>query len=393
MARMIRIALLGSFPTHLYRHKVHFRRSPKPTLVANANLAKALAKIPSAEVHIITPASLWKTQVIEDEGLNIHFLGKPPRLDLLNRITRLQWSKLHIHHYLNRLKPDIVHGIGTDHEYACIAVTSKYPHVITLHGIMSQIKRKMNLSRFSLNYLLAEMETVVVKRTRYLIAINEYVLQQFATVFKGKAFKIENAVHPIFFEIPSSKEEYDLAFVGMFDRRKRLLNLIQALEQVRCKQPDVLLKIIGTARDPVYFEEINAYIRDAGLQEHVEFLGQLTQEDLALTLAKAGVLVLPSIQETAPLAISEAQVLGKPVVATDVGGVRHMVNDGKTGFVVPADNIAALADKILVLLEDANLRKIMGLEARERARTIHHPDTVAQKTMDVYSEVLNRLAT
>lgn len=386
---MLRIAILGSFPMYPYQHKVHFLRRPKPTIVANANLAKGLAKIPSAEVHVITLASLWKAQVIEDERLNIHFLGKPPRLDLLNRITRLQFSKLHIDHYLSRLKPDIVHGIGTEHIYAYIAVTSKFPHVITLHGVISQVTKKMGLPRFSLYHLLADMEIEIVKRTKYLIAINEYVLEQFAKIFKGKAIKIENAVHPIFFEIPSTKEEYDLAFVGMFDRRKRLLNLIQALEQVQCKRPNVLLKVIGATRDPSYFEEIKIYIRNVGLQGHVEFLGQLSQEELALALSKARVLVLPSIQETAPLVISEAQVLGKPVVATDVGGVRHMVDDGETGFVVPADNIVALADKISILLEDANLRRIMGLKAKERAQAVHHPDIVAQKTMDFYLKVLN----
>jgi hypothetical protein len=121
----MKIALLGSFPIYPYRNIVKFwNNRPDLTTTWNYNLAKALASIPECEVHFFTNAPLLKTKVINIDGFFIHFVGHLPKINYLDYITRFRYSKLIFHNLLNKLKPDIVHGSGTDHEYAYIATTS-----------------------------------------------------------------------------------------------------------------------------------------------------------------------------------------------------------------------------------------------------------------------------
>ena len=386
----IKVALLGSFPMYPYKDIVAFR-NPRKGLVTswNYNLAKALAKISNLEVHFFANASLWKTKVVNDEGLNIHFVGHPPRLDILNRLTQIKFSQYQLHRMLNKLKPDIVHGIGTDHEYAYIAVTSRFPHVITLHGIMKQIVMKMNPPWFSTHRLFAKYEKRAINNAKDLIAINPYVLEQIEQDYSGNVYHIANAIHPDFFRIPGC-EEYDIAFVGIYDKRKRLLNLIKACNRVKETAPNLQLKIIGSNRDSSYENLIKKYIEENNLKNNIEFVGQLSQKELAKKLAKTKLLVLPSIEETAPMVIAEAQALGKPVIATDVGGIKHMIRDGVTGFVISPDDINAIAEKVRLLLEDDTLRRDMGKRVKQKAGNTYHPDIIAEKTFQVYKEIFSR---
>ncbi|MBI9054681.1 MAG: glycosyltransferase family 4 protein [Bacteroidales bacterium] len=387
--KKIKIALLGSFPIYPYRNKIKFWNNRKNLVTSwNYNLAYALAKNPELEVHFFCNASLWKTEIYTDKDLHIHFIGHPPRLDILNRLSFMQFSNFQIQRLLNKLKPDLVHGIGTDHEYAYIAVKSGYPNVVTVHGVMKQIVEKYNSPWYSSFSLFAIFESLAIQKTKHIISINPYVSEQF-DYFKGQFHQIENSISADFFSIPS-KEEYDLCFIGMYNKGKRLLNVISALQILRTNHPDIKLKIIGNPLDLVYDQEIKKFIQNNNLEHNVKFLGQLEQKEVATLLAQSKMLVVPSIQETAPMVIAEAMALGKAIVATNVGGIKYMVQDGITGFVIPPDNIHAIVEKVNLLLLNKNLRLNMGKNAKELAQKTYHPDIVAKKTYQVYKNILSQ---
>ena len=101
-----------------------------------------------------------------------------------------------------------------------------------------------------------------------------------------------------------------------------------------------------------------------GVSDRVELLGFV--DEVAPVLASFDVLVVPSRSESAPMAILEAQALGVPVVATDVGGIPELVLDGKTGLLVPGEDVEALEGAVRRILSDAGLRARLVTDAAAR---------------------------
>ncbi|MCD6289459.1 MAG: glycosyltransferase [Anaerolineae bacterium] len=104
--------------------------------------------------------------------------------------------------------------------------------------------------------------------------------------------------------------------------------------------------------------------------------------------ARAEVVALASHQETAPVTIAEAMAVGRPVVATDVGGVAHMVTDDRTGFVVPRGDERALSDALITVLSDPSRARAMGAAGRVEAERRFRAARVAAQTLDVYRQVM-----
>jgi glycosyltransferase involved in cell wall biosynthesis/SAM-dependent methyltransferase len=119
------------------------------------------------------------------------------------------------------------------------------------------------------------------------------------------------------------------------------LTLIRSVERL----PDVHLAIIG---DGELRQQLESESATRGLTGRVHFVGW--RHDLTTVLADLDAVVLTSRNEGTPVALIEALAAGRPVVATDVGGVRHVVDDGRTGFLAPAGDDRAVADRIAVLL-------------------------------------------
>lgn len=122
------------------------------------------------------------------------------------------------------------------------------------------------------------------------------------------------------------------------------------------------------------------------LGARVRFLGWV--EDLPTLYAALDVVTLTSRNEGTPVALIESAAAGRPVVATDVGGVRDVVREAETGFLVPPGNPEALADRIVAVLSDANLAARMGAEGRRRIAASFSPGPAVQQMVGIYEEVL-----
>jgi glycosyltransferase involved in cell wall biosynthesis len=99
-------------------------------------------------------------------------------------------------------------------------------------------------------------------------------------------------------------------------------------------------------------------------------------------------LVLPSIQEGQGIVLLEAEASAKPVVAFDVGGVNEAVRVGETGLLVKLGNVGGLADAVIRLLSDENLRQKMGVNGRKFVLENYTWDICAEKMLSVYRELL-----
>jgi D-inositol-3-phosphate glycosyltransferase len=128
---------------------------------------------------------------------------------------------------------------------------------------------------------------------------------------------------------------------------------------------------------------------ELGLQDLITFLGARDQDSLQYYYAAADVLVMPSHYESFGMVALEAMACGTPVIASDVGGLSTLVQDGKTGFRVKVNDSAALASAIEKLMDDEARRRRMGYRAACFAED-YSWQKVVDKLVAVYEEVSSK---
>lgn len=154
---------------------------------------------------------------------------------------------------------------------------------------------------------------------------------------------------------------------------------LQAAREVLRVQPKTSFVLVG---DGVLRESLELECRQLGIHESVAFLGW--RRDLNPLYADMDVVVMSSLNEGTPVSLIEAMTMGKVVVATNVGGVPDLVEDGVTGLLVPPKDPRALADAILRLLKDKDLRKSIGERARASVYPKYDVSRLIQDMGDLY---------
>jgi glycosyltransferase involved in cell wall biosynthesis len=172
-----------------------------------------------------------------------------------------------------------------------------------------------------------------------------------------------------------------LIMVGRFEPQKDHNTLLHALGGLRSQAWELDLVGDGPLR-----QGMEALAASLGIRERVRFLGQRTDVDQLLAQAQIGVLV--SKWEGFPLSILEAMRAGLPVVASRVGGVDEAVQDGRTGFVVPREDVGELRERLARVLQSPELRLQLGASGRERYEQQFTLEHMVARTLAVYREVL-----
>jgi glycosyltransferase involved in cell wall biosynthesis len=176
-------------------------------------------------------------------------------------------------------------------------------------------------------------------------------------------------------------------YVGRVNEKKGVRDLIRAFEIVLSKQRDCILAVAGSG-DKEYVEGLVEEVGKAGLDHHVYFLGPVPNREMPALMRAADIIAYATREgEGIPRALLEGMACGKPVVATEVAGIPEAVIDGVTGFLVKPRDIAALADRLSILLMDDPLRREMGLRARKHVETEFNYDTVIPKIASLLREV------
>jgi glycosyltransferase involved in cell wall biosynthesis len=175
-----------------------------------------------------------------------------------------------------------------------------------------------------------------------------------------------------------------VAYAGRLIDGKGVSDLLQAFAAAHDEQ--ALLCLVG---DGPRRQELESLARALGILERVLFLGYVSEQRVAAVICASDIVVNPSYTEGLPAAVLEGALMGKPVVATDVGGTSEIVSDGEGGFLIPARDVEAMATRLQQLLDDAGLRERMGRAARVEAAGRFDWETTARS----YVEVLRGLAT
>lgn len=377
---MIRLAMLGPYPldTDVMAGGVD---------AVMATLVRALARTGECDLHVITArAGVADPVVFERPEATVYVVPRYP----LGRLTLYRRDVAELRRAIDRARPDLVHAHGAGMIYPDAALGCGRPAVVTLHGV---IFREAVLARGWRQrprwWIDALYERYCVRRARHIIAISPYIQHEFGRWIRGRVYPVENPIDDRFFTPAGEPEPYLILCPARVIPRKGILEMLRAFRMVAERLPEARLEIVGQLdADPDYAAVCRAYVSDHALDDRVRFLGALAAGEMVAAYGRAALVALASHQETAPVTIAEAMAVGRPVVATDVGGVAHMVAHERTGLVVPRGDVPALADTLLALLTDPERTRAMGEAARAEAERRFRAARVAAQTMDVYRRVM-----
>ena len=163
------------------------------------------------------------------------------------------------------------------------------------------------------------------------------------------------------------KDDNLIIYAGVLTRLKGVHFLLDAFAKVNGNASAARVSLVGKPEDRSHAQSLRDQVDRLGLNGSVTFQDHVPQQELARRMARAQVLVLPSLSEGLGRVIVEAMACGTPVIGSRVGGIPEMIEDGVTGFLVPPGDVEALADRIRWVLSHPGEAQEMGRRGREFA--------------------------
>jgi len=221
--------------------------------------------------------------------------------------------------------------------------------------------------------------------------IGRHMVQDF-TVPAENIRVIARSVELEKFNLPREKKTdkaFNVIMVGRITPLKGHPYFLKAMARVIHQLPMVKVQIVGDApaKKKAYKDDLILLAKRLGISNQVEFLGN--RRDIPQLLSKADCLVLATTtQEAFGRVIIEAQAAGVPVVATRVGGVSEIIDDGKTGLLVMPKEIEAMSDAVLRILNDPAFAAELVSRAKRKIEDCYTLERMAESTISVYNELM-----
>ena len=222
-----------------------------------------------------------------------------------------------------------------------------------------------------------------------LITVNEHAKDLYSKYINPKKIKVIPPGVDIdkfkYFPQSTNNTSLEILTVGYLVKRKGIEYLIRAMPMILSEFPDVKLRIIGDGPQRLYLEKLTEKLE---IKNNVIFQGLVPHPQIEKFYEKSDIFCLPSLSEGSPTVLREAMACGKPCVATNIIGSNEIVEQGKTGFLVPIKDTSVLAESLLKLLQDEELRYKMGLEARKIAEEKYDWNVIARQYYEIYKELV-----
>jgi glycosyltransferase involved in cell wall biosynthesis len=395
--RPLRVALVTQFPMHRYFSErisiwtEHFSEHPTSWVV---NLLPLLAARSDLEVHLVSLGSYLDGDFrFSDGGIHYHFLRGARIRYQLATFYRIDQRKIHAE--LGQIRPDVVEAFGTEAGFTYAGVTSKYPCIVYMLGIVNYLFNRVKISPASLQWLrflvaqFAERDTV--RRGKYFFVENEFA-EQFVRSLNPKTsiYKIPNIINPIFFSLTTdlSTRCKRLLFVGAVSEKwKGAWNLLEAFFQLYTQFPDLELAMVGPY-DQIFMERLYKQFGEQRLTKSIRLYGLKPPEFIANLMRDGAILIHPALMDSSPNSVLEAMVAGIPVVASRVGGIPYIVEEGVTGLLAEPGNSEELAKKITFLLEHPAEAKSLGENAARKMRQHLNHERIVEEIVTIYHHIV-----
>lgn len=336
-----------------------------------------------------------------------------PKFEIINGVNVYRYkSYLNIGHmslmpglilHLLKHKYDVLHYHNYRHPLCDIAaIIGRFKNTVNVlhgHGPFFEAGEISKLKHFIYNLYDTIAKRLTLKWSDKILTLNQYEQDNFIRLLHGKKkiLILPNAADTLSFiktDFSDFIREHDftnkriILCLGIINESKRQDLLIEALPLIIKEIPDAFLVLVGP--DGGYLQKISSTAKKLNVENYYKFLGPLMGEEKHKAFDSAEVFALVSDKDAYPLAIAEAMAHNLPVVATDARGPKDMVHDGIDGYLLKKRDVRGIANAIIKLLKDENLRNKIGTNARINAEKNHNAQQVVDQLVDIYYDVLNK---
>jgi alpha-maltose-1-phosphate synthase len=351
------------------------------------NLANGIVK--AGHEVIILAYGQDKDEIIYEDGITIYKIENIAVKGFSFFLTQLKLKRI-INKLYKDKKIDIVEAV--DWSGITAFVTTKCPIVIKLHGsdtyFCSLEKRKVKWSN-------AFYENKALHQCNGIISVSQYtadITKQLFDLHKD-ATVIPNAINTLNFE--SSKQESNnvILYFGTLIRKKGLLELPLIFNKVYAQNQKAQLVLIGHDTSDTQTKNASTWhmmipLFDKEAFKNVTYLGAVPYNEMKTQIEKASLCVFPTFAEALPVSWLEAMAMQKPIVASNIGWAKEMIDDGKEGFLVHPAQHDLFAEKVLQLLDSKALQADFGINARNKVIKRFSLEVIVKQSINYYDFIL-----
>jgi phosphatidyl-myo-inositol alpha-mannosyltransferase len=342
------------------------------------------------QVHIIAPSSDDEAEPTAVSGALVHRIGRVVSIPANGSVARITLS-LRAYLQAKRLLQDEQFDLIHLHEPMMPAL----PLTVLRHSNTTNVGTFHAYRNTPLAYFYGKP----IVRPFFRKLHGHIAVSTAARDFVGEYFPADYRVIPNGIDFLRFNTSYEplsqfaddrpmVLFVGRFEKRKGLRFLLRAWPNVLERVPNARLVVVGRGRPLEGYQRFA--LRQGWSPDDVVFAGFVASVDLPRYYQRADVFCAPNTgQESFGIVLLEAMAAGAAIVASDIPGYRDVVSHGTQGFLVQRQDPSALADALIRLLGDDELRAAMGRRGQETARHYDWPQIAAQ-VLDYYADVLER---
>lgn len=379
----MRVAILTSDNREWFKDYAN----PMPRMgIAPEALLQGFAGLRDVEIHVV---SCLQRPMSSPEKLaeNIWYHSlHVPKIGWLR--TGYQGCIRAVRRKLKEIRPDIVHGQGTERDCAISAVFSGFPNVLTIHGNMRAIANFYRARPGSFHWLTARLETLALRKTAGVFCNSAYTERLVAPQAK-RVWRVPNALRAPFFDQPltASRPAHPILLnVGSLMAYKRQTEILAVVRKLWQRGFRFELQFAGeTNTKNDYTANFLRQLGEAESAGYARHLGMLPIAELISAMDAASALVHFPTEESFGLVVAESLARNLKLFAASVGGVVDIAVGVEGAELLPMNDWTALEDSIARWLESGCPRLATAAVMRQR----YHPEIVARQHLEIYREVIN----
>lgn len=319
---------------------------------------------------------------------------------------------------VNDCKPDLIQVFGTEWPFGLIAQYTDIPVVIHVQGALSPINNAKYPPSYNIFTYIAAMKGNIARYIWHYIQITKQKSREkmekkiFVNVkyYMGRTcwdkavtklcnpdriyFHVDEALRSAFLEgnkhwtlNENNSSKLRIVTIGCSTLYKGLDMIIKTATQLKCLGIDFEWNVVGQM--PNEFRMMVEYKEKKKFKDcNINILGFKSPEFISELLCNSSIYVHTTYIDNSPNSLCEAQIMGVPIVSTNVGGISSLVSDGVDGVLVPANDPYRMAFEISELYSDKERMKEYSLKGMERAKIRHNPENIAKDLMNCYTTII-----
>jgi glycosyltransferase involved in cell wall biosynthesis len=360
------------------------------------NLIELFREQSDIELHIVAPNIFTNIDCsFIERGVYYHFYAFrlkliPKKVNTLIKIlfgTNYTCIQSKICKIIGEIQPEIIHLHGAENPYysaGIIPLIGKYPVMLTIQGFIRNSSSKTKKIKKDI-----KIEEEIIRNVIH-FGVRSKEMNEIILSLNPKA-RLYFHNYPL--TIPkyvknNGSSSFDIVFFARVHKDKGIEDLLQALVLIKKKKNDISLHIIGPIGQ-IYKQHLLSMIKSMKIESNVVWIGFMeNQQDIFKYSVNAKICVLPTYHDILPGTIIESMLMKLPVISYAVGGIPGLNENECTVILVEKQNINQLAEKILQLLKNPDLRKSLAEKAFYYAHERFNNDNVVPDIVNAYRSIL-----